>query len=113
MKQWLALAKQAGFSQAAPLEIAALKVREEVRAMCAADRCHRYGKSWSCPPACGTLEQCPMRITHYTGGILVQTTGNLSDPFDLEGMGEIEKRHKASFATLARQMRLLCPDCLP
>ena len=113
MEQWLTLARQAGFSQAAPLEMAALEVREEVRAMCAADRCHRYGKSWSCPPACGTLEQCRERMARYAGGILVQTTGTLSDPFDLEGMGMIEKRHKASFATLARQMRLLMPDCLP
>ena len=39
MEQLLTLAKQAGFTQAAPLESSALTVRTEVRDMCASDRC--------------------------------------------------------------------------
>ena len=46
-----------GFSSAGPLNLEALVLMPEVRDMCSADRCHNYGKSWCCPPACGTLEE--------------------------------------------------------
>ena len=113
MEQLLALAEQAGFTQSAPLEASALTVRTEVRDMCAADRCRAYGRSWSCPPACGTVEQCQKRIDRYRRGILLQTTGQLEDDFDAEAIWETEQRHKDSFAVLARQIRTLYPDCLP
>lgn len=113
METLLALAKQAGFTQAAPLEASDLTVRTEVRDMCASDRCRAYGGSWSCPPACGTLEQCQNRISRYTRGILLQTTGPLEDDFDAEAIHMTEQRHKASFSTLTRQIRTLHPNCLP
>ena len=43
----LALALELGFSQAAPLAMEALAPNAQVRAMCAADRCGMYGRSWS------------------------------------------------------------------
>ena len=113
METLLTLAAQAGFTQAAPLEASALTARTEVRDMCAADRCHAYGRSWSCPPACGTLEQCQARMNRYKRGILLQTTGQLEDDFDAEAIWETERRHKDSFAVLARQIRQLYPACLP
>ena len=113
MDQLLTLAKQAGFTQAAPLESSALTVRTEVREMCASDRCRAYDRSWSCPPACGTLDHCQNRMNRYQRGILLQTTGHLEDDFDAEAIHETEQRHKASFATLARQIRHLYPNCLP
>ena len=109
----LALARQIGFSQTAPINMQALEVREAVREMCASDRCHSYGRSWSCPPACGTLEQCRDRIGKYGRGIFVQTTGRLEDDFDLDGLGVTQHRHKKSFDTLTRQVRMLYPGCLP
>ena len=41
------------------------------------------------------------------------TTAELEDDFDAEHMAEAERRHKANFLTMARQMRLQVPDCLP
>ena len=113
METFLSLAEQVGFTRAAPLETFALAVRTEVREMCAADRCRAYDRSWCCPPACGTPEQCQSRIDRYRRGILLQTTGALEDDFDAESIRRTELRHKASFSTLARQIRLLRPDCLP
>lgn len=107
------LARQLGFTRVGEIEGSALIAREEVRAMCAADRCSRYGSSWSCPPACGSLEHCQKRMSSYDGGILVQTTGMLEDDFDLEGLALLQEKHKRAFDTLARQVRRLHPDCLP
>ena len=113
MQTILALALQAGFTGAAPVEMSALVPLSQVREMCAADRCQMYGRSWSCPPACGTLEQCGTRMSKYRRGILVQTTGALEDDFDLESIAQTERRHKKAFLDLTRQVRLLHPGCLP
>ena len=113
MEILLSLARQAGFSHMAELDAATLRPMAEVRDMCSADKCRSYGKSWSCPPACGSLEHAKRRIGQYRRGILVQTTGALEDEFDLRAIAAIEARHKKAFLNLARQARLLFPGCLP
>ena len=49
----------------------------------------------------------------YTGGVLVQTTAQLEDDFDMESMNAAQEKHKQNFFHLARQTRMLYPDCLP
>ena len=107
------LALEAGFSQAGELNMGALVFSPEVREMCAADRCRSYGRSWSCPPACGSLEQISERAARYSRGILVQTTGQMEDDFDLEAIALTERSHRAHFDTLARQTLILFPGALP
>ena len=86
MEKLLQLALELGFDHAAPLDAKSLRALPEVRDMCASGRCRRYGGSWSCPPACGTIEECQARMSRYTGGVLVQTTAQLQDDFDMETM---------------------------
>ena len=45
IEEWVTYAKELGFAEAAPVDPAALKPNAEVRAMCAADKCHAYGLS--------------------------------------------------------------------
>ena len=113
MEMLLSLSRQAGFSHSAELDAAVLKPLTEVRDMCSADRCRSYGKNWSCPPACGSIEHAARRISQYRRGLIVQTTGELEDEFDLQAIAAIEARHKKAFLNLARQARLLYPGCLP
>ena len=87
----VALALECGFSQAGAVNMEALEFLPEVREMCAADRCHMYGRCWTCPPACGTLEETAARARQYRRGILVQSTGELEDDFDVETMQELEE----------------------
>lgn len=110
---WIKLAKAAGFEDVCQLNTDSLRVLPEVRDMCAADKCRAYGRSWACPPACGSLEHCAKRLAAYSHGVLVQTVGELTDEFDLEGIAAAQKLHTRRFETLARQMRRLVPDCLP
>ena len=83
MKTLLALAKELGFTEAVALDPQALVPKEDVRAMCASDKCHAYGKNWTCPPECGDLSACAARIKDCTQGILLQTVGTLEDSFDV------------------------------
>jgi len=113
VEKLLTLALELGFDHAALLDASKLRALSEVREMCASGRCRRYGKSWSCPPACGTIEECQARMSRYTGGVLVQTTAQLRDDFDMETMNLAQETHKKRFFVLARQARLLYPDVLP
>ena len=109
----ITLAKEAGFTYSAPLAMDSLEFREEVRSMCSADRCKSYGKSWSCPPAVGSIERAKDRAEAYHRGIIVQTAGDLSDSFDMDGTAAIMQKHKKAFDTLVRQVRQFYPECLP
>ena len=107
------LARDVGFEAVCELNMEGLQVMPQVREMCAADRCHIYGKCWACPPGCGTLAQCEARIRRYNSGILVQTVGTLADEFDAEGIAAAHRTHDRRFKLLTRQLRALLPDCLP
>ena len=102
----------AGFTHVAPLKVSTIQLLPEVREMCEANTCGAYGKKWSCPPGCGSLEECRQRIGRYTAGILVQTVGNLEDEMDYESMQETSQRHKEAFAALHEQLRGQYPGML-
>lgn len=102
MTELFTLSRELGFTAAAPVNMSALTPLEEVRAMCEADRCGRYGRSWACPPGCGTLEHARARIERYSEGILVQSTAELEDEFDYEGITKLTEEHKRRFANFAR-----------
>ena len=91
------LALDCGFSHCGPMEVSKLELRQDVRDMCKTNSCGQYGKRWSCPPGCGTLEECGERLKGRTMGILVQTIGDIEDSFDFEAMMEIEAEHKVHF----------------
>ena len=110
MEHAMKLALEMGFSQAGVLDPATIELKEEVRQMCR--NCGAYDTRWSCPPGCGSLEECRERIGAYQQGILVQTTGQLEDPFDGEGMMETEATHKENFTKLYALLRQQHPGML-
>ncbi len=111
-EDWLAVAKSHGFTHAVPLEPGYLEVREDVRVMCQADKCGAYGKNWTCPPHCGTLEDCQEKILGYRYGILLQTVGQLRKDIDSRGYRETEQRHLEHFAAFCEVLRRSYPDAL-
>lgn len=112
MQIWIEKARKLGFSYAAPLNIATLQPREDVRAMCAADKCGAYGKNWTCPPHCGTLEECGETMRSYQRGILVQTVGTMEKSIDTKAYARTERAHLAAFHALAEAVREVHPDAL-
>lgn len=112
LKELLQMAEEAGFTRAAPLDPAAIELKEEVRAMCADNSCGQYGRRWSCPPGCGDLSECASRVAGYRRGLLVQTVGELEDSMDVEAMMDTEAAHKAHFQALYSALRREYPDML-
>lgn len=60
-----------------------LVFKEEVRQICRQE-CPMYGKSWSCPPAVGTVEECREECLNYQGGFLFTSIAEVSDIANLE-----------------------------
>jgi predicted metal-binding protein len=93
-----------GFDHAALLATETLVLRSEVRDMCAAGKCGMYNKNWVCPPACGSFEEISARLAGYQKGIIVQTTAELEDEFDFEGMKEAAELQKARFTAFRKAL---------
>lgn len=120
LKELQQMGKEIGFFKIEEMDTGKIKLLPEVRQMCSTDKCHMYGRNWSCPPACGTLEECGEDISGYTRGIIVQTKGELEDEFDGEGMMETEALHKEHFVEMHDRLKknsqsffLLEPDAVP
>ena len=102
-----------GFSNAGPLDPHTIRLRPEVRQMCAADRCQKFGRNWSCPPAIGSLTQIADRLKAYNSGVLLQSTAQLEDDFDIDTMLQAETDHKAALWRLAEHLREQAWEILP
>ncbi len=112
-QELLALAGEIGFDHYSEVNVPALEFRTEVRDMCAADRCHNYGRNWTCPPHCGTLEEVSSRAKTYHRGLLLQSTAQMEDDFDVESMQDTEILQKKRFTALLDRLRDLFPNFLP
>jgi len=80
--------EQAGIFQHGFIDTAQLQFSEEVRKMCESNICQRYDKTWACPPAIGTVEECKARCLMYKKMLLFSVKYDLEDSFDFEGMTE-------------------------
>ena len=112
MEKLQKLAEAAGFTHIAPLDRSTIQLKPEVREMCRTGNCGAYGKKWSCPPGCGSLEDCAKRLDRFHSGILVQTVGQLEDSFDYEAMMDTEAAHKDHFKALEASLREIYPNLL-
>lgn len=119
------LINNAGFESQGSLNPSGLKTLSEVRDMCAADKCQHYDKNWSCPPACGTIEDYEEEMHAFDQGRIIQTVVELEDSMDWEGIYEAMEIHqdrvhklanelsefKESYMLLAAGACTLCPEC--
>ena len=106
------LALSCGFSHVGDLDADTIQVRPEVRESCAENKCQSYNKNWVCPPACGTLEECSERIHQYKKGLILQTTGQLEDSTDFEGMMELAENHGKHMDQFSDEIRKQFPQAL-
>lgn len=112
LQKWIDTALNLGFTAAVPLNIASLTPRQDVRDMCAADKCRAFAKNWTCPPYCGTLPECERRMKGYSRGILLQTVGALSKVIDTKGYCAAEEWHLALFSAFSNRIRKDYPEAL-
>jgi len=97
----------------------ALIFSEELLEYCKANTCGNYNKSWTCPPACETIEEQRKTILSCENVLVFTTKHDLEDSFDYEGMTrgrelhtlltlEVKKRSNAPVYGAGN-----CPVCNP
>lgn len=112
MNEWIEKALELGFSQAVPVDIATLIPHSHVRDMCVSDQCGAYGRNWTCPPYCGSLEECAEKIQACRRGILLQTVGILEKTIDTKAYRRTEQRHMEQFHRFSAALRQVYPKAL-
>ena len=105
--------KECEFDTVEKLDVSTLKALEDVRSMCAVNTCGMYGKVWSCPPGCGSIEECEEKMKKYSYGILVQTVGDIEDSLDWEGIMEVQAVHGKRFLKGVEIMKESVEELLP
>lgn len=56
---------------------------ERIRRICEAE-CPRYGKTWACPPAVGSMEDCQARCLSYSEGLLISSLSEVPNISSME-----------------------------
>lgn len=84
---------------------------EQVRYICRTE-CPRYGTSWSCPPAVGTVEECKARCQQYKGAFLFTTMEEVIDISDMEETLRTRRAHETITRQVAALMREQSQDLL-
>lgn len=98
--------------------------KEEVRQICSQE-CPMYGKSWSCPPAVGTVEECRRKCLEYKGVFLFTTIAEVTDIANMEEtlqtrfdheeiartLGKIFKEEATEVMLLSSESCAICESC--
>ena len=96
---------RAGFQDSGILETGALSFHREVRDTCAGNRCRGYDRSWACPPAVGSLEECRDRVLGYEKLQLFSKAYLLPDSLDFSAVGKAMGDFKERARALGRELR--------
>ena len=102
----------AGFPDSGVLETKDIRCYDGVREMCEKNVCRAYGRTWACPPAVGTLEQCRARIAEYDKMLLFSRAYLLDGDMDFEGVREAMKDFKQRVRELDRSLGSVLPERL-
>lgn len=88
MQLMKAILDHAGVHQFGFVNTADIRFSQDVRSMCEVNTCRKYNKTWACPPALGTVEECKEKLQSYDRMLVFSVKYDLEDSFDYEGMTE-------------------------
>jgi predicted metal-binding protein len=79
--------------ECAVISTEAINFSPELLKACESNVCGNYNKSWTCPPAAGSLEEQKEKILAFAGAFVFTTKFGLEDSFDYEGMMKAKDYH--------------------
>ena len=104
--------KKAGVFQYGFADTAKIRFTHEVRGMCEVNTCRKYNRTWACPPAIGTVEECRQRVQKYDRMLVFSVKWELTDSFDYEGMMAGAKAFKRVCRSVDKAFRSYTTDHL-
>lgn len=91
-------------AQYAFFRTAELTFSPRIRHVCKHE-CPRYGKSWACPPAVGTVDECRARCLAHASGLLIATLAEVDDITNMELTLATRPQHEDITHTVDRLLR--------
>jgi len=91
MNKIIKAALEFGFTVAVEIAAEDICPSENIRALCAPDKCSSYGTNWVCPPGCGSFEKCRDIVDEYDKGVLLQIKYEDVDTSDLKVCESLSK----------------------
>ena len=101
-----------GLTEWGLIKTTALRFYPQIRQICEGNSCRGYGKTWACPPAVGTLEECTNRVLQYENMLLFSQKFELEDSFDFESMENGMKTFKVTVDRFAEAVKEHMDDAL-
>lgn len=98
------------FDDASTLQFADVPFRSEVRALCEQNSCGMFAKTWTCPPAVGSLDEWQGRLSKYPQVIIFSKVYQLADSFDWEGMKSGVLDFQSRVLQLKKKLKKADPD---
>ena len=92
--------------QYAFVDTSQLLFTERVREICRQE-CPRYGKSWSCPPAVGSVAHCREICEGYPETLFFSTVAEVSDVLNMDETLATRAEHERITTEAERQIRSL------
>ena len=96
------------------IETAELEFSERIRRVCEQE-CPMYGKTWACPPAVGTVEECRARCLSYPHALYLTTLTEVSDIANLDETLATRAPHEAvtreDVMALSTEACAICEHC--
>lgn len=81
-----------------------LDFTHRVRHICQSE-CPMYGKSWACPPAVGSVEECRAKCMAYTNCLMIATLTEVADIADIQDSLATRGEHEAITNAIADLLR--------
>ncbi len=103
---YISAALEMGFSVAGDVNTDFIECEEDIRALCAPDKCPNYGSGWICPPGCGSVENCRGIVQRYKNALLLQSISENVDMSRGEELQRLAETHNRLAAELFVRIRI-------
>ena len=102
-----------GVHRAAFVPVEDIVFDPSLRLSCEQNYCGNFGANYMCPPDIGNVEDLIQKARGYKTALVFQTVGKIEDSFDIEGMGEVKRRHLEISTEATKIVKKAYPDCMP
>lgn len=82
----------------------AVEFSDRVRTICKKE-CPRYGSSWSCPAAVGSVEKCRKKCQEYPQALIFSSVADVPNYAGLEQMLKTKQEHEQITRKIERHLR--------
>lgn len=92
------------------LETEHLPFSKRVRWICE-NECERYGTTWACPPAVGSLEECKIRCREYPQFFFFSTVAEVNDIMNMSQLLDTRQEHEEITQNIGNFLQEAGYDC--